>query len=290
MFLSTQMVNKKFLGTLYMDVGASYIQSQRNFFYGLGNNSSKGAYTQYSFLDNSYYAKMGFEIWQSIVLGAGLLYRSTGLNLGADPTAPQYFDIYPNDPNYSGTTNWATTLFAQYDTRQGLAPQSGDFAILSWDQNQPWYGSSLSMQRLRMEGLRYWLIQDKVLTVLTRAKYEHVWGEQVPFFLKSRLGGQSSLRGYVHNRFIDAASFLINAEPRWTFWVPGGSWINRMELSLGLDIGRVFEKENVPPFDPYHTNWDIGLTAITSSNVPIRLDYSVAGEANLFYLHLLYPF
>jgi outer membrane protein assembly factor BamA len=147
----------------------------------------------------------------------------------------------------------------------------------------------LSLQKLRIELQKFWPLLDK-LTLLTRARYDHQWGKDVPFYLESKLGGQSSLRGFRSNRYIDAASQVFNIEPRWSFWEINTSVIKKIELSVAYEFGRVFNYENLPPFDSYHFDWDFGLTFITGADLPIRLDYAVSPESSLFYLHLFQPF
>ena len=136
------------------------------------------------------------------------------------------------------------------------------------------------------------MLSEKELVLATRGKYDYVWGENVPFFLNSILGGASSLRGYNTNRFIDAGSILFNFEPRWTFWEPNGSLFQRFELSLGIDSGRVFNGNTFPPlpFNEYHFDTDVGITGILEGVAPLRLDYAFTADAGLVYLHLFYPF
>ena len=83
---------------------------------------------------------------------------------------------------------------------------------------------------------------------------------------------------------------LFDIEGRWDFWDPG-FLVESLELSLGLDMGRVFEFEVLPPLlDDYHLGWTIGLTGILAGGLPVRFDWARGPEGDLFYLHLLYPF
>ncbi len=288
--LSGDITNKKLFDFLYVNVGGMVYKGQRSLYYGAGNLTDIKNVTQFSITDQSLYTRVGVTVYPSVIAGVGLIYRSTSIDRGADLSLPQYLDTYPIDPHKSGTTNTATTVFLQYDTRTSLAPQEGQMAYISWDQDQPWFNGDLSLQRLSLEALKLWPVSDKTLIVLTRFKHEHEWGNDVPFFLKSRIGGVSSLRGYKANRYTDNASQVFNIEPRWTFWTPGGNLVQRFDLSLAYEFGRVFNYETIPPVDSYHTDWDLGLTAVLPSGLPIRLDYAVGPESTLFYLHLFQPF
>lgn len=290
-YLSLGVFNRKLFDVLLIQFGGFINRSTRALFYGLGNDSSLADVSQYSVVDHFVYARGGVNIIPGLAAGLGYSHRSTSIDRGSDPVMQQFQDRFSTNPRLSGTTTTASHIFMSYDTRPNvLAPQEGELIFAMLEQAQPRSGEDLAQQRLFLTGTKYWTISEKDLLVATRAQYDHQWGEDVPFFLQSKLGGQTTLRAFRNNRYIDAASILFNVEPRWVFWAPGGAVFERFELSAGMDTGRVFNYESIPPWDSYHTGWDFGLTGLLAGGVPLRLDYASGPEGSLIYLHLFHPF
>ena len=66
-------------------------------------------------------------------------------------------------------------------------------------------------------------------------------GYEVPFFLRSQLGGGESLRGYSTGRFSDKDSALATLEYRFPVWRhPSPGETHRMDGRIFMDAGRVF--------------------------------------------------
>jgi outer membrane protein assembly factor BamA len=290
-FLNLSVTNNKLFELGWFQAGGFIYNSTRSLFYGLGNGSGLANATQYAINDNDVYLRGGIRIYDELIFGVGYAHRSTGIDRGSDPLLPQFLDVYANSPRISGTTTTSTSVFFAYDTRTPtFAPQEGNFGYMSLSQAQPRSGEDLAQKDFLITGVNYYDIIDKDLILVSRGKFEHEWGENVPFFLQTALGGVDSLRGFRTNRFIDAVSTLINEEGRFTFWNGGSGLIQRLELSLAFELGEVSTYSEFPPFGGYHTDWDLGLTGLLEGGIPIRLDYAFSPESGLIYLHLFYPF
>jgi hypothetical protein len=158
-------------------------------------------------------------------------------------------------------------------------------------QAQPRSGETIAQQVFTLIGENFFdIIGDKSLILVSRGKFQHEWGDNIPFFLQEAIGGADSLRGFYTNRYADAVSTVINEEGRYTFWTPGATWMQRLEVSMAFELGEVSTYSTLPPFGGYHTDWDVGLTGLLEGGVPIRLDYAWSPESDLIYLHLFYPF
>ncbi|MDZ4678055.1 MAG: BamA/TamA family outer membrane protein [Oligoflexia bacterium] len=285
--------NRNFFDVVYANVGGFYNRSTRSLFYGLGNNSSLSDASQYAINDTQIFGRVGVKIFSEVVAGVGYSHRSTGIDRGADPNLQQFFDRWSTNPSLSGSVTTATSVFATYDTRTpNLAPQSGSFVFTSLEQLQPRSGQDLHQQRYTLHGQHYLPIMDKDFLILLRGRYEKQWGENIPFYLQPKLGGSTSIRALKNNRYIDSGNILFNIEPRYTLWSPGGAIFERIEISFGIDAGRVFDYENIPPrpWDSYRIGYDIGLTGILAGGIPLRIDLAPGAEGTLFYVHLFYPF
>ena len=78
-----------------------------------------------------------------------------------------------------------------------------------------------------------------------RARVEQVepmlGGEAVPFYQLPRLGGQTSLRGFLSNRFQDNGSLLFTAEYRYPIWTNRYPGFAGVDAVFFVDTGQVFD-------------------------------------------------
>lgn len=289
-YIDLDLRNPHLFDLLYFDLQFHHSKSTRRQFFGFGNQTSTSQVMQYSLDEALYSLKLGIYVAPQIVVGLGYSKRATGIGRGSDPATLQYHDVFTNHPWRNGLTTSSYQLFGFYDTRTSYYdPQEGEYLRGTIEKSQPQTGGELSYLKILLEAEKVWSLTDKSFLIATRALYEKIWGENVPFYLSAQLGGVDSLRAFRSSRFVDSGRVLFNIEPRYTVWTPGGL-VQRVDLIVGLDVGRVFEIENLPPFQDYHSGWNVGLAGLLSGGIPVRIDYGIGPEEKAFYLHLFYPF
>ena len=291
-FVSVDLLNRHWLGFLYADFGGTYYQNYRALFFGFGNNSNYNNEVQFSTQRDYGYARLGVRFLNYFVVGGGVTQGTMTIDRGADPSLPQFLDIYGTSAAYpSGATTTFLQGFLTYDSRlPETAPQQGNLLSLLLEQSEPFGNETLAEQHLEVIGENFLDLVDKDLLLVTHLKYEKVWGNGTPFFLEAPVGGLDTLRGFEVSRFIDTGSTTLNFEPRWSFWKPNGSFIKRLELSSAFEMGQVFSNGLVPPPYGYHIDMDFGFTVVMHGDLPIRFDYAISDESSLVYLNLFYPF
>ncbi|MDP6053177.1 MAG: hypothetical protein QF879_12595 [Candidatus Latescibacteria bacterium] len=89
-------------------------------------------------------------------------------------------------------------------------------------------------------------------------------GKAIPFFLLSRLGSSSTLRGFDNQRFHDTKAFVINGEYRHPLWHIGNNHgVNEgltVDIVLFMDTGMVFDSfNNDVKSDNLSTNYGVGI-------------------------------
>jgi outer membrane protein assembly factor BamA len=291
--LNLDVTNHQLLDILYFNAGVNYERSLNAHFYGMGNESRFGDPHYYSFRDSTYYARLGINIFDLVTIGMGYKKRSIGIGRSENESDAQFFDYDSTHPRASGINTTSLSIFALFDSRNSqLTPTQGLYIFSELEQNQPSALETMSSQRVFVDSRYYIPFWSGDVTLATRLRYERIWGEDIPFFAQSSIGGLDTVRAWRSNRYVSSGSTVANVEARWKGFDVGGA-ITRIEPSFGLDFGRVFDIRTfppIPPFEGYHNGWDFGLTAILSSNVPVRLDLAQSGDGILFYLHLMQPF
>jgi outer membrane protein assembly factor BamA len=285
--LGVNVQNKKFMDSLYASAGFYYGQTNKNLFYGYGNQSSLDAPSQYSLRSFNYDLRLGFDVTEHSVLGVGYGESRVGVGRGERLEEPQYLDRYSDRKFVNGNDQSFFKAFAMFDDQEPeFAPQSGTKALLEYDLG---LNDKPEMSRVLASAARVFPLSEGLLLV-GRGRFERVWGGDNPFYSQSRLGGSNTQRGYRAGRWTDFASVLYGAELRWVFWQPGG-WMQRMELSAGYEVGRVFNNGAMNVlWDELRPSYVVGLTAVLPQGVPLRLDVAQSPEGTQFYVHLLYPF
>lgn len=114
--------------------------------------------------------------------------------------------------------------------------------------------------------------------LLLRAQLEQVdplfGGQSVPFFQQPGLGGQTSLRGFRHNRFQDTGSFLLTAEYRYPIW-------SNLDGVLFVDAGQVMPELEDIAVDRFHVSYGGGIHLLGSSGLSARLEIAGGPEGVL---------
>jgi outer membrane translocation and assembly module TamA len=93
----------------------------------------------------------------------------------------------------------------------------------------------------------------------------------IPYFMLPSLGGGSTLRGYISDRFRDRHSLLFNAEFRW---LP----TRFLDMALFYDAGKVASRRSDLDFNNMKSDAGIGFRMHGPFSTPIRIDFAVSNE------------
>jgi hypothetical protein len=288
--LGVQLMNKKLLDFLYVSFEGGYVFSQRRLFHGLGNMTSLLDPTQYSILSHRAEGKVGVRVLDSLILGVSGAWVHTEVGSGNREDHPQLVNFYTSDRLRRGTALRPLGAFLIYDDQDSdAAPLRGSELLFLYEKNQQ-TGDEPEYTRVFTTAKHTLPLVDSELVSVFRIHHERVWGGDMPFFGRAKLGGPTNLRSFSRGRFTDFSSILYGVEPRWVFWRPG-DYFERMELSTGVEAGRVFSDGTITTlYDQLHVSWVGGLTFVLKSGIPLRLDVAAGPEGTLGYLHLFYPF
>ena len=124
-----------------------------------------------------------------------------------------------------------------------------------------------------------------------RIMYNQTLGNNVPFLEQSILGGETTLRGYGRNRFIDNSFLLCNLEERirlfrWEVFNVTADW----EIAPFVDLGAVMESFDRAVVNNFEFNPGIGIRAIVRPNIVGRVDLGIGRDGPAIFVGLGYPF
>lgn len=117
--------------------------------------------------------------------------------------------------------------------------------------------------------LAYPFLNDKI-NLDVDVIYQHVFGNNVPFYQAANIGGSSGLRGYRNQRFTGQSSCVMSTDLKW-FIKDLESEILPLQFGVlgGLDAGRVWlENDNSSKL---HTDFGAGLWLQTADLIKAQL-------------------
>jgi outer membrane protein assembly factor BamA len=163
-------------------------------------------------------------------------------------------------------------------------------------------GSEFDYQQITFNGRGFHnLLGDAGRLVLAgRLTYVMQFGD-VPFYSAptipftdgdaNGLGGYSTLRGFVSDRFVGDAAAYANGELRWSFAERMlGKQHLRFMLVPFVDSGRVFDSVGDSTLKDWKFDAGIGFRLAWNLSTIVSFDYARSGEGTLFYMELGHQF
>jgi outer membrane protein assembly factor BamA len=263
-------------------------------FFGFQSSSSNLNETNYSYHESGLDASLGYRLtdrWEVVV---GERYKRVKIGRGAVSEVPFITDRFPASeiPGIFGYHVHAQKFSLVYSTLDAVGmPSSGSYFRASVENSLKLLGSSALFQSFETEWRTYHPAQNARYVTVARLAANQTVGNRVPFLEQSILGGETTLRGYGQNRFIDKSFLLLNLEERirlfrWEVFNVKADW----EVAPFLDLGSVMSTLVEAKARSFEFNPGVGLRAVVHPNIVGRIDVGVGREGPAVFVGLGYPF
>ena len=287
--------DKKFLSDL-LDLqftAFDYTDGSARFF-GFQSNSSTQNETNYSYQELGLGVSLGYRFGNHFEVALGDRYKKVNISRGAVPNVPFITEVFPAGeiPGVDGYHVHTQKVSLIYNTLDSVdMPTTGKYIKLSVDNTSKILGSSAVYQGYELEAKFYYPKYEGRSISVIRFAGNQTLGNQVPFLEQSILGGETTLRGYGQNRFIDKSFLLLNLEERirlfrWTIFNVRADW----ELAPFVDLGSVMSSMVEAKTSSFEFNPGIGLRAVVRPNIVGRIDVGVGKDGPAVFVGLGYPF
>jgi len=263
-------------------------------FFGFRSDSSAAKESNFGDRELGFTFSAGYPILDHTQLFVGDRYRDVRVVKGAVRKLPFIRDAFPQEevPGSGGFRTHAQMMALVYSTLDSQAmPSTGVRARVMAEASLASLGSSAGFQHYEAEFKGFYPVSDARFISAGRLAYSQTRGENVPFLERSALGGETSLRGYGRNRFVDSSYLLCNLEQRirlfrWEVFGVRADW----ELAPFLDIGGVMESLGDLKGKNLELNPGIGFRAVVRPNILGRIDVGFSSEGPAVFVGLGYPF
>ena len=279
-------------GQYALSVGGTFFKNATARFFGIGEDTALDDQTNYTAREFRAYWKFGLHMNEVTQIAVGQRYRDMRLQRGATDL-PFTVQNFPTVDGVQGATILGHRATFHYDTRDNLvSPTDGAQVTAYAELNQNLRNDDHPVfYRYEMEAKKLFPSDSKRMVLVVRGDIQLTFGEQVPFYEQSSLGGQNNLRGYGVDRFIDKHLVVVNIEER--IHVLRAKFLNvaaELEVAPFVDMGRVFNTFETKVLTNYRITPGIGFRAMVRPNVVGRVDYGYSKEGGAVFAGLDYPF
>lgn len=263
-------------------------------FFGFQAKSPEQQETNYANDEVGFNISAGYQFARHFQVLLGDRFRDVNVRHGAVSGVPYIKDRFSEDeiPGINGFTAHTPRLAIIHNTLDNKdTPTFGGYVKLSIEQSLKALGSSADYRHYEAEIKGFFPLDNARYISVFRFVYNQTLGHKVPFLERSILGGETTLRGYGRNRFIDNSYFLCNLEERirffrWEVFNVTADW----EVAPFVDMGAVMESLDKAEFKNYEVNPGIGFRAIVRPNIVGRVDLGIGKDGPAIFVGLGYPF
>lgn len=263
-------------------------------FFGFNDKAPRQSETNYTDREIGFNLSVGYDIGRVFQVILGERFRDVTIEPGAVKSIPFIKDSFTAQsvPGINGFVAHAQRISLVHNTLDSLtAPTFGGFVKLTLENSSKVLGSSADYRHYEAEVKGFFPLDNARYVSVFRMVYNQTLGETVPFLEQSILGGETTLRGYGRNRFIDNSYFLVNLEERirlfrWEIFNVKADW----ELAPFIDLGAVMESLDRSGRKQFEFNPGIGVRAVVRPNIIGRVDVGIGRDGPAVFVGLGYPF
>ncbi len=272
---------------------ATWFKNPFRRFFGIGNQTTESDESSYTSREALLELTAGIHLNEDIALMWTENYHDIHVGKGIVHSLPQAKREFSQEVGIQGANIFGHKLTARYDTRdKQLISTRGTYVNLSVQLNQNLEHSEPNMWVRTTVDARHLLPHyDDQLVFVARFLLDTVNGRGIPFYERPTLGGETTLRGFGHSRFIDDTALLINFEERIPITqLKAFDYRIDLEVAPFLDIGRVMSGLSTRHLQKLQVNPGIGLRILARPNVVGRLDVAYGRDGANLFVGLDYPF
>lgn len=263
-------------------------------FFGFNAKSPKQMETNYANDETGYTISAGYQIGKHYQITLGDRFRDVGIKQGAVKKIPYIKERFATTdvPGINGFTTHAPRISISYSTLNNRdTPTYGGYARFTFEPTMQALGGAGDYRHYEVEAKGFIPLDNARYVSVFRLMYNQTLGKDVPFLEQSILGGETTLRGYGRNRFIDNSFFLCNLEERirlfrWEVFNVTADW----EVAPFIDLGAVMEALDKANGTNFEFNPGIGFRAIVRPNIVGRVDLGIGKDGPAIFVGLGYPF
>jgi len=282
-------------GLFFVDIGAQFFKNATKRYFGLGQTTPEDHETNYTGREIEVHWNFGIHLNDVTRLSVNQRFRDVEIQRGGVEDEPFSKNRFPDDPGMDGATILAHRLVFQYDSRDNLeSPTAGTrfeaFAELAQNFDRRNIDDQLYF-RYGFDARKLFPSPSKRYIFVARAMLQLSFGDGIPFYEQSSLGGENNLRGFGRDRFIDKHMVAVNIEERMHLMALKIFNVTiELEMVPFVDMGRTYKDFEYRQFNEWEVTPGVGFRGIVRPNLVSRVDWGYSREGGAVFAGLSYPF
>jgi Outer membrane protein/protective antigen OMA87 len=277
---------------LFLKGSFRFIRDPFGRFWGLGNDTPESNQSDYVGLSFFGDGEFGYYLLPNFRIGVRESWNTTHIQDGIIPSLPSTNAEFGLAQGVVSSSNLVNKVALTYDSRplenmstQGLySDLYFVFSTKSWGSDDDYAGFGFDVKKL-------WSFRNERFTTVVRGHFQKLFGDDIPFYLQSSLGGPNELRGFPRNRFIDLGKMLLSVEQRIRV---GKLRLLKTNYHISLDpffeVGEVFHGFSDISFSRLQPVGGLGIRIKIPPLTLIRADAGFGREGLAFFVTAGYPF
>ena len=282
-------------GLFFLDVGAEFFKNATKRFFGIGQTTPESNESNYTSREIGAQWNFGVHLNDVTRLMIGQRYRDVEVQPGGVDTRPFTRDRFGEISGIERAAILGNRLVFLYDSRDNLiTPTAGSRAEAFAEAVHNFQRGSTDdfvYFRYGLDLRALFPSPSKRLVLVVRGNVQLSFGDGIPFYERSSLGGQNTLRGFGEDRFVDRHLLALNVEER--IHVLGLKLFHvsvEFEVAPFIDMGRTYNDFEFRQFSEYELTPGIGFRGIVRPNLVGRVDWAYSKEGGAVFAGLNYPF
>lgn len=279
-------------GAFVFEDKMSYIQYPFERFYGFGPHSLES--NESNFVSEKFIAEglLGYHVTRDIVFAYKAQFEGWKIHQRALTSLADTLQLFANDPQVTNSSHFLHTFSFTYDTHEDpVFAEHGEKISFEYLFAHQRLGSDFSFHGYDLNAKMTRSLKNGKYTTVLGGKLSQRFGERIPFYFQSQLGGFETLRAFVERRFVAKHRFTFDLEER----IEVASW-NVMSTNIGISldpffsIGQVFDSVSQIETSALQPVGGIGLRIKAKPSVVGRLDVAYGREGVAASATIDYPF
>lgn len=289
---SLRYFNPTLKNKIYLEGDLVYLKSPFGRFYGIGSQRIESNMSNYTSRNFNLDLTGGYLFFKNIRVNWTTRWHTTDLLNRAIEEIDDTLTRYGGLPEVVDSTNWINELSVTFDNRpEREYSKKGSQASIAYFISNKKLGSDKNFQGWKLEALQLVPFIKNRLTTVFRFQFQEIFGERVPFYELSSLGGENEFRAFTPGRFVDQGKVLFQIENRFRLF---DATLFQKSFSIYTDpffeLGRVFSSLSTIGFSDWQPVGGLGLRLFVPPNIIGRLDAAIGSDGFEIYTQLGYPF
>ncbi len=281
-----------FHGLYRVNLRGHYFENSSYRFYGIGPDTDENDESDYTHREFMLRFFGGINLGKYCCISLTERLMNVQVKTGGLETIPDTRDLYRNVTGIRGSWTYAHKIGLRFDTRPKHDMSShGYYLNIDYEVADREFGSEISFRKFCVQTKAILNSFNGRLLTTPRILYQRVFGDTVPFYEQSMLGGSNLLRGFGKGRWYDRCLILFSLEERISIlkiilFNVKTNW----QLAPFVEYGGVGSGFSRTGMDNFNLVYGLGFRAVIQPNIVGRVDFANSTEGFKIFVELGYPF